>query len=254
MRVLINIIDKININILTVFLLVISFILGQGKLILMYYYVAIFHELFHLLACKIFKVNVVSFNILPLGVSMKVDNIDNVHSLKQIIIYLAGPLSCLVNILVFRLLYEYDFINQINYDYLSKINIIMALVNLLPIFPLDGYKIFNNILLTIFPYKKSLNISMFTSFISFVGFIFINLITNQITFTMFLLFEQIKNIFNFKYLYKRFLIHKTNYKKTKKYRIVKDYQMYKDINNYQFEKDKILNDFDIATIELKHYI
>ena len=68
MRVLIKIIDKININIITVFLLVISFILGQGKLILMYYYVAIFHEVFHLLACKIFKINIVSFNILPLGV------------------------------------------------------------------------------------------------------------------------------------------------------------------------------------------
>ena len=254
MKILFKIIDKININILTYPFIIISCLLGQAKLILMYYYIAIVHELFHLLACKIFKIDIISFDLLPFGVSMKVDKIDNIHSLKQIIIYIAGPMSMLINMLVFSFLYRYKIINDINYNYLSKINVLMALINLFPIFPLDGYKIFNNILNNIFPYKKSLKISMIISCVFFMFFVCINFISNQFSLTLFLLFEQIKNIIGFKSIYKKFLVSKTKLVKLKKYKFIKNFQMYKDINNYQIENDKILNDFDIATSELRRYI
>jgi uncharacterized protein YktA (UPF0223 family) len=69
-----------------------------------------------------------------------------------------------------------------------------------------------------------------------------------------LLVEQIKNISNYKKIYRNFLIDKTLNKRLKKYKMINDYQMYKDVNNYKIENDKILNDYDIAMIELKNFL
>ena len=55
-------------------------------------------------------------------------------------------------------------------------------------------------------------------------------------------------------LYKNFLIYKSKIKKQKKYKVINDYLLYKDVNNYKIEKDKVLNDADIAAKELKKFI
>ena len=129
----------------------------------------------------------------------------------------------------------------------------MSILNLIPIYPLDGYRILKAFLQLLVPYKKALKISNIVSTISFIFFMFINFISLQILWSMFLLIEQIKNIKNYKKLYKRFLIDKTNKKLLKKYKMIEDYQMYKDVNNYKIENDRILSDFDIATIELARF-
>ena len=40
----------------------------------------------------------------------------------------------------------------------------------------------------------------------------------------------------------------------RKYKIISDYSMYKEVNNYKVEANKILDDKQIASIELKRYI
>lgn len=56
-------------------------------------------------------------------------------------------------------------------------------------------------------------------------------------------FQYIKEI---PILYKKFLFSKTYYKKHKKFKIIKDYDMYKECNNYKFENNEILDDKMIA--------
>ena len=72
--------------------------------------------------------------------------------------------------------------------------------------------------------------------------------------TLFLLFEQIKHIIKYKTLYRNFLIYKSQFKKHKKFKIIDDYLMFKDYNNYQIANNKILSDVEIASFELKKYI
>ena len=103
----------------------------------------------------------------------------------------------------------------------------------------------------LFPYKKALKISMIASLMFFSLFILVNLITYQPMFTFFLLIEQIKNIITQKEKYKYFLLIKLINKKHKKYKIISNYSMYKDFNNYKIEGKEFINDYQIAKIELK---
>lgn len=249
-----KIIDKIKINPLTLAFIIFSILFGQGKPIFFYFIISIIHELSHLICCVAFNVTIDSFTILPFGVSMEVINIDKVSSFKQIIIYLAGPLSFIVTFLLFTIFKKNNLINENNYNFIVKINYLMALFNMIPIYPLDGYRILKAILQKFYPYKKSLKISNVISFINYVIFLIVNIFSLQIMLTFFLLTEQIKNIKNFKMVYKYFLISKTNRKRYKKYKMIDDYQMYKDVNNYKLEDKDILTDYEIATKELKNYL
>ena len=53
------------------------------------------------------------------------------------------------------------------------------------------------------------------------------------------------------YLYRRFLYIKTSNKKYKRFKVLKNYNMYKEKNNYKIEQEKILDDRMIALKLLK---
>lgn len=254
MKKLWKLIDLINVRISAVVIFIACALIGEAKPLFLLFLIALIHEAFHLIVCILLKVKVESFEILPFGVSLHVKKIENISSLKQIFVYIAGPLSCFVNLPVIYILYKYSFINEVNSNFLLRINYSMCIVNLLPIFPLDGYMIFKAFLQLFFPYKKSLKCSTIVSIISFVLFLTYNFISFQPMISCFLLIEQIKHVYDYKTIYKNFLIDKSMMKKKKRYKVIQDYQMYKDVNNYKIEKEKVLNDADIAAVELKQYI
>lgn len=251
MKKLYQIIDKIDLKISTIIILIIGILIGRAKQLLLLFLIALIHELFHLIVSKVYKAKIKSFEILPFGACLSIDNVEKLNSIKQIIIYIAGPLSCFFNLPIINVLYRYEFLNKVNYDFLININYTMFFVNLLPIIPLDGYMIIKAIFQLIFPFKKALKISYLISIITFIGFIFYNFISFQPTITIFLFFEQIKQLLFHKKIYQSFLIGKMFNKKEKNYKIISNYQMYKDVNNYKVEKNKILVDSDIAAIELQ---
>lgn len=254
MKKLWKIIDFIDIRLSCVVMLLLASLFGQLKVLLLLFFIALIHEVFHMVACLIFKVSVNKLEILPFGVSLQIDNQEAISSIKQIIIYLAGPLSMFINLIWIKLLYENNLLNDFLYDYIIHINVLMCFANLLVIFPLDGYMIFKGILQLFIPYKKALKVSMIFSIITFFFFVLYNFISFQPMITIFLFLEQIKHIKDYKKLYQDFLIRKTKRKKERKYKVINDYLMYKDYNNYKFESKKVLHDNDIAIIELKKYI
>lgn len=254
MKKFLEIIDIFEIKLSTILLFCISALFGYLKPLLLYFLIAFIHEFSHLLACLILKLKVNKFIILPFGAALEVDNINNTNSFKQIIIYLAGPFSYFYNLIWINLIFKIGIINNINYQHLLNSNMIMCLLNLLPIYPLDGFVVVKAILQFFFPYKNVLKISLFISIFSFLCFALYNIYNFQPMVLFFLLFEQIKNIIKYKNNYKNFLIFKTMNRKEKKYKIIKDYNMYKDVNNYKIENKHVLEDDKIAKIELKRYI
>lgn len=252
MKKLFKLIDLFDIKLSTIFLLFLSSLVGYIKPFLMYFFIAFIHEFSHLVVCIFYKLNIRKFLIIPFGAKLEVDNIDNVNSSKQIIIYLAGPASYFINLIWINLFLKLNLINYVNYEFLSDANLIMCLLNLLPIFPLDGFIVIKAFLQLIFPYKNVLKISMLISLFSFVAFAIYNIYDFQPMVLFFLLFEQIKYFVFLKKSYKNFLIFKTMNKKEKKFKVINDYNMYKDANNYKIESQKVLNDSNIAQIELKN--
>lgn len=254
MKKLWKIFDFFDVKLITIIMVVLFIIFGQIKQLILLFLIAFIHELCHFFACYFLKVKTEKIEILPFGVTLKINDSEKLSSVKQIIIYLAGPLSMFFNIVWIELMFKYSIINEINYSFIKRINVVTCFGNLMPIYPLDGYVVLKGIIQLYFPYKKALNISNVVSIIFLIAFIIYNFISFQPLVTIFLIVEQIKNLKNYKLIYKNFLIYKSKIMKHKKYKIINDYLMYKDVNNYKFEKSTVLNDTDIAIKELKKYI
>lgn len=251
MKNILKIIDKIEISFITILILVLSILFGLIKNVFSLYLISFIHEIFHLIACVLLKIKIEKFLVLPFGFSLKVYNIENESSIKQIIVYISGPLSFFINIVWIGILYRYNIITTVNYNYLKVINFVTFSLNLLPIIPLDGFNVLKGIMQILLPYKKSLKVVTIVSLVFFALFILVNIITYQPMFTLFLLIEQIKNIITQKEKYKKFLLTKLVNKKHKNYKLITNYDMFKDFNNYKIEEKKIINDYDIAKKELK---
>ena len=89
-----------------------------------------FHELAHMTAATLFGIYVRRINIRVCGLSINLA--DKLDGIKAICIYCAGPLSNLLLAVIFK-----------DISLVFEINICLALINLIPLKPLDGYNILN---------------------------------------------------------------------------------------------------------------
>ena len=135
---------KIDIKI---FLIALAFLLvNQIYMYILFMTFAIIHECFHLLTGIILGYKVKSVRIMPLGLSIAFNEREeeyntkirksNFNNVKKIIILLMGPISNIVIAFFFMLL---------NMAIPVYINVLIAIFNLLPIYPLDGGQILNRL-------------------------------------------------------------------------------------------------------------
>ncbi len=120
-------------------IILISFVFsGKIKMFLTSYFVCylfiIFHELSHIVLASIFGKEIKRIKISVAGVCVSFNNV-KLTNIKEIFIYLAGPMSNIGLAIIFQ---------KIRFVY--EINLFLAVLNLLPIYPLDGYNILNCIL------------------------------------------------------------------------------------------------------------
>ena len=110
----------------------------------MCYLFIIFHELAHLTITLLFGKEIENFKFSLSGVciELKKKRFDlkgnkrlKKENIEEIILYLAGPISNIILAYIFN-----------NNKMICEINIAFAIINLLPIFPLDGYNILDNLL------------------------------------------------------------------------------------------------------------
>lgn len=146
---------KLNLNVfLFLFLFLITNQIETYALVMIF---ALIHELAHLTCGVALGFKPDTLKIMPLGFSIefKIDVIDynckvlksNILAVKKMLIALAGPI---INIFIVILGLILNFESNIIYS-----NLIIALFNLIPIYPLDGGRILKNLLKIIFGCKKS---------------------------------------------------------------------------------------------------
>ncbi len=142
---------------------------------------ALLHELGHIAVGRILGYKLKSFKIMAFGFSIffktnineynKKIKKGNIYVIKRLLIAMAGPIT---NIMIIIITYILP-INSIFKEYIIYINLIIALFNLIPIYPLDGSVIIKNILKLFFTNEKSykytniisnITIAIFTAFCS----------------------------------------------------------------------------------------
>lgn len=202
------------------------------------------HELFHILFVFIFKYKVRKIELSVFGFFMELDKNKNLFY-KDLLIYLGGIIG---NLLIIILISDYD---------IKIISLILIIINLLPIYPLDGYNILSTFLMRIIPYFYSLLISKIISLLTLFIitfylvylkidlYVFINLIyllcINLITICC---FDSIINSF----LLDRYL-YKFEYKK-KEVKLKSNLKtiFYKYFNIYVSFGEKNMSEFEILRI------
>lgn len=115
---------------------------------------AMAHEIAHLITGIILGLKPKSISILPYGFKIlfdvKVKDLNTkigkgtILSIKKIIIALAGPMVNIIFIIIFWI-FKYK-IFGITYDYIVYANMLIAIFNLLPIYPLDGGRVIKEII------------------------------------------------------------------------------------------------------------
>lgn len=161
---------------LKIFLFLLLFLItSQFEIYIIIMIFAIIHELGHLVAGLILGFKVKELKLTPIGVRLQF-NVTNKEynekikkgnklNIKKAIIALAGPLTNLIIFITLILLKLLGFVftNTYIYQIIIYSNILIAIFNMLPIYPMDGGRVINEVLKIIFGYKKAYKITYILS-------------------------------------------------------------------------------------------
>ena len=98
------------------------------------YLFIVFHEFAHIFIASLFGVKITKLSIRISGLNINLNNY-NRQGIKWLIIFLAGPVSNISLAILLK-----------NIPMVYTINLALAIINLIPIYPLDGYSVFEIIL------------------------------------------------------------------------------------------------------------
>lgn len=211
----------------------------------------IVHELGHYWIAKLLKFKVEKITIYPFGGLTKINDLINRDIDEELLIAVAGVIFQFCFYLVIVYFNGMGLIRDFTMNIYTSYNSQIIFFNLLPIYPLDGAKIFNLLLSKIFSYnlsnKLTIGISLMFVFIFFV----FNTYNHNYSYFMvvsILLVYNYKFFKEIKYIYNKFLLERYLYKiKYPKIKVINNYnKMYKNknhvlkINNKYMSEEKYL--------------
>ncbi|MBQ3020645.1 MAG: site-2 protease family protein [Bacilli bacterium] len=202
-----------KINIFTYLFFLLSMLSGYFKEISIAYIILIIHELGHFFLMKYYDINVDNITLYPYGGMIKSNMLINTNSLRVLIISLGGILSQVLLYIVMFFLYKFYVIDFNIFSLFIKYNLYIIIFNLLPIYPLDGFKILSSILELIFNFKLSIKISFIINIIFLVLFIiYLYLLKiNNYMIVIFLLCSLFNYLKEIKYIINKFYIERIIY-------------------------------------------
>lgn len=186
------------------FLFIILIIFFSPKQSLLWFFILclIFHEIGHLVFIGVFKYKIKELKLSIFGFFLKLDNVKE-EFYKDLIIYSGG---IIFNFLAFLVIPD---------DNIKLFNLVLIFINIIPIYPLDGFNIFKSIVSFFFPYYFSLKIttvlSIIVNFILFILMIIYDLDVILILNILYLLLLNIRLYFQQEMLFQRFLLQKRLY-------------------------------------------
>lgn len=139
---------KIKVDI-KIFFIIALYLITQNTRVFALTFIFIFlHELGHLITGITIGLKIKKINIHISGLSVEFDNYGKQKDINKIIVDIAGPLINIISLIIAIIIKEEE---------IAYINLLLAIINLLPIHPLDGGRILKVILSQKFTYKETIN-------------------------------------------------------------------------------------------------
>lgn len=156
-------------------------------LILCLFACVVLHELGHSIVAMRFGAHVRSVTLLPIGGVASMRSIPE-KPYQELLVSLAGPAVNLVIALVLMAFRGgYHVLGEQNVfpvsigelvDALVNANLVLAVFNLIPAFPMDGGRVLRSILSLFFPFARATAVAAMLGQILAVGFVLVGLVTN----------------------------------------------------------------------------
>ena len=226
--------NRFRISIFTLTYIFIALISNHLFYLSIFYFICLFHELFHYFMAKALNIYVDEMVLYPFGFVLKINTLIYEKEWKQYLVLIFGPLSFFFSYSIIEILKYYDCLSLYAYSYASKANLSILVVNLLPIYPLDGEKILENLFSHFFDELKTRYFRLIISFITLILAIYMMFSLGNLISFVFLMIILIKELFVVKKEYILYLIKRVNMKFYVKQRIVKKDVIYRFYDNYKF--------------------
>lgn len=218
-----NILSKVSIHPLLLFVALSSIITGLFKDFLILFSIIIIHELGHIIASLFYRSEIDKIHLYPFGGNIKTNDKINRPLREELIIVLAGPSLQIIYFLILSLLHHLGLMNTNTSNIVINYHYSILFFNLLPIYPLDGSKILNIVMSKLISFKKSHLIMIYTSYVAlsiillFSSYVSFNL--NIYMLLILLLLKLMGETKNHESVYNKFLLerylHHFHFKKTK---------------------------------------
>lgn len=242
--------NKISIHPLTYIMLLISLLSGLFKFVIIVFSIVFLHELGHVICSLIFKRSVDKVVILPFGGLIKVNSPVSSNITEDLLIAVSGIAMQLIIGISIGILYKLNIISYYLYQSIYFYNTIILSFNLVPLCPLDGYKIVKLLSELVIPYKSSFINSFVISLCTIICIILLkfNLVRDNVLVFIFIIMCTIIEFKNMNYYCLRFYIERLSgkYHFDKISYIRNHEQMYKNrmhIINGKNEKEYLSNYF-----------
>lgn len=123
----------------------------------------IIHELGHVTAAWSYGWKIHSIELLPFGGVANMDGWDFSSVKEEVVVALAGPFHHVWMVWISYIFYQFGIWNQAWTEYFIQGNLIIAAFNLLPIYPLDGGRIFQAVASCWLSYRQSIDLTYYLS-------------------------------------------------------------------------------------------
>lgn len=141
-----KILKNIHIHPLTGLVFIFGVVTNTLVKVVLLYGIVLIHEMFHLLAAYLLRLEVAGLAIMPFGVNLRLKDSHIRNPVKEIIVAAAGPFSNLMMILIGYVVQSYCLLDTDNMTFFIYANIVVTLMNLVPALPLDGGRILKGFL------------------------------------------------------------------------------------------------------------
>lgn len=204
--------SKIKIHSLTLIFMAVACMSGYFKYMLMVMVILFIHESGHIIAIKIFKRKISEIVVLPFGGLIKIDSVISSNIAEDLLIAIAGVGSEAIFGFILIFLHSKGVIDEATFSFMSRYNTTMILFNLLPICPLDGYRIVKCLLEFVIPFGKTFVWALMGSSLTLMCVILYDnkLFRDNPFVFIFLIYSIILELINCRFIVHRFYVERMN--------------------------------------------